>query len=80
MVVVADSNLHLELLFFTVFAFPNASSTGLDYMHCREINRVNGDVLKKIVKTNKMVRNGEFFVPLKPAVQQSDPLFQTFLP
>lgn len=30
---VTDSRVHLELLFFTVFALPNASSTGLDYVH-----------------------------------------------
>lgn len=53
---------HLELLFFTVLALPNASSTGLDYARstCRNEEVSAGAVIKE---ERGGGGNGEFFFP-----------------
>lgn len=57
---VTDSRVHLELLFFTVFALPNASSTGLDYVHSTRtrIEGVSADA--EIGEEKKMWKDDQF--------------------
>lgn len=72
---------NLELLFFTVLALPNASSTGLDYARstCRNEEVSAGAVIKE---ERGGGGNGEFFfsLPLEPAAQRSVPRCRTVLP
>ena len=58
-VAVTDSRVHLELLFFTVFALPNASSTGLDYVHSTTRKDVSADT--EIKEEKKTWKRDQFF-------------------
>ena len=77
-VAVTDSRVHLELLFFTVFALPNASSTGLDYVHSTRRKGISTGT--EIKEEEKREEGPVFFLPLEPVAQQYAPPYQTFLP